>query len=242
MEKEIKKYCTAIILSAGQGKRMGTSIQKQYIELGGKPLICHTIEVFEKSEVIDDIVLVAGEGQETYVRREIVEKYGFQKISAIVTGGKERYDSLWCGLRAVSCMDGYVFIHDGARMFVDEEILKRAYETVKEYKACVAGMPSKDTVKVADERGFAIETPERKYVWTVQTPQVFEISLIKKAYAKLMEEQEIQVTDDAMVVEQMLGMPVRLFEASYRNIKITTPEDLEIAKVFLYEKDKNNKK
>lgn len=235
-----KKHGTAIVLAAGQGKRMGTSVQKQYIELFQRPLIFYTLQTFEDSRVIDDIILVVGPGQEDYVYQEIVRKYYFTKVKAIVPGGNERYDSVWNGLKVLAsgalgeeAKKGYVFIHDGARMFVDEEILRRGYATVEKYRACVAGMPSKDTVKLTDEQGFAKETPDRKYVWSVQTPQVFEAELITEAYRKLMEQEEIHVTDDAMVVEQMTDIPVRLFEGSYRNIKITTPEDLEIARVFL---------
>ena len=235
-----KKHGIAIVLAAGQGKRMGTSVQKQYIELFQRPLIFYTLQTFEDSRVIDDIILVVGPGQEDYVYQEIVRKYYFTKVKAIVPGGNERYDSVWNGLKVLKngalgeeAKKGYVFIHDGARMFVDEEILRRGYATVEKYRACVAGMPSKDTVKLTDEQGFAKETPDRKYVWSVQTPQVFEAELITEAYRKLMEQEEIHVTDDAMVVEQMTDIPVRLFEGSYRNIKITTPEDLEIARVFL---------
>lgn len=229
---------------------MGTAVQKQYIELNGKPVIYYTLKTFQDSEIIDDIILVVGEGQERFARDEIVEKYQFTKVTAIVPGGAERYDSVWQGLKAVreqmsdrkqqidpaenlTGEESYVFIHDGARMFVDEGIIKRGYETVLNYRACVAGMPSKDTVKIVNDDAFAVQTPKRKYVWTVQTPQIFETSLITDAYEKLMEKQDIDVTDDAMVVEQMLHHPVRLFEGSYENIKITTPEDLEIAEGFL---------
>ena len=156
-----KKHCTAIVLAAGQGKRMGTSVQKQYIELDWHPLIYYTLQTFEDSRVIDDIVLVVGPGQEDYVYQEIVRKYYFTKIKAIVPGGKERYDSVWNGLKVIksgalgeAAGKGYVFIHDGARIFADEEILERGYETVEKYRACVAGMPSKDTVKLTERRGI----------------------------------------------------------------------------------------
>lgn len=244
-----KKRCTAIVLLAGQGKRIGASVQKQYIELNGKPVIYYTLKAFQESEVIDDIVLVVGKGQIPYVSDEIVRKYHFTKVDAIVEGGKERYDSVWQGLKVIADREeglvaagqgGYVFIHDGARLFVNEDILKRGYETVDEFGACVAGMPSKDTVKLIDDNGFAVNTPERKYVWVVQTPQIFKTSLIIEAYSRLMREECINVTDDAMVVEQVMGMPVKLFEGSYENIKITTPDDLEIAEAFLNEK-KNGK-
>ena len=121
-------------------------------------------------------------------------------------------------------------------LFVDGDIIRRGYETVREYKACVAGMPCKDTIKLVDEDECTVQTPKRKYVRAVQTPQVFETSLIIEAYSRLMREDSISVTDDGMVVEQMMNVPVKLYEGSYENIKITTPEDLEIPKVFLYRK------
>ena len=165
-----------------------------------------------------------------------MEKYGITKVCSIVCGGKERYDSVWRGLLALPDRGkGYVFIHDGARPFVDENILRRGYENVEEYGACVAGMPSKDTVKLSDDKAFALETPDRSRVWIVQTPQVFEKSLITEAYERLMKagsEERIHVTDDAMVVEQMMKVPVKLFEGSYTNIKLTTPEDMKIAEVI----------
>ena len=224
-----KMYCTAIVLSAGQGKRMETSTQKQYLELEGKPIIYYSLKVFEDSQIIDDIVLVVGEGQKEYVCEEILNKYGFSKVRAVVYGGKERYDSVWQGILALTAQQGYVFIHDGARPFVDEDILNRAYDTVIRHGACAAGMPSKDTIKLVDDESFTVKTPKRKYMWVVQTPQVFESSLITDAYPKLMREDSANVTDDAMVVEQMMKVPVKLFEGSYENIKITTPEDLEVA-------------
>ena len=236
----MKKRCVAIVLSAGQGKRMGTSIQKQYIELCGKPIICYCLEAFEKSEIIDDVIMVAGAGQEDYVTEEIVNKYHFGKVRAVVSGGKERYDSVWNGLKAVrdgmageEAKEGYVYIHDGARPFVDEEIIKRAYTCVEENRACVAGMPVKDTIKVVDEKNYVKGTPERKTLWLVQTPQVFNIQLIKEAYQKLINEKIENATDDAMVVEQMMGHTVKLYPGAYENIKITTPEDLLVAEAFL---------
>ncbi|MDM8211197.1 2-C-methyl-D-erythritol 4-phosphate cytidylyltransferase [Mediterraneibacter glycyrrhizinilyticus] len=232
MEK--KEYCTAIVLAAGSGKRMGTKVHKQYLLMGGKPVLYYSLRAFEDSKRIDEIILVCGAGEEDYCREEIVEKYGISKARKIIPGGAERYDSVWNGLKETK--EGYVYIHDGARPFVDEEIIERAYECVSEHHACVAGMPSKDTVKIADSGNIVTATPDRSSVWIVQTPQVFDTELIRKAYALLMEKDEISVTDDAMVAEQMLGAAVRLFYGSYENIKITTPEDLEIAEVFLKRK------
>ena len=226
-----KEKCTAIVLAAGQGKRMGTKVQKQYLEISGKPVLFYSLDTLQKSDIIDEIILVVGENQEEYCRREIVEKFHISKVSKIVEGGAERYHSVWNGLQEIK--DGYVFIHDGARPFVTEKILKRAYDTVQTEKACVVGMPVKDTIKIANEEGYAKETPNRKYVWMVQTPQVFSLDIIKEAYSLLMRQEIIQVTDDAMVVESVLGREVKLVEGSYENIKITTPEDLKIAEIFV---------
>ena len=225
-----KKYCTAIVLAAGSGKRMGTKVHKQYLLMGEKPVLYYSLRAFEDSRLIDEIILVCGAGEEDYCRREIVEKYGISKVRKIIAGGAERYNSVWNGLQETK--EGCVYIHDGARPFVDDKMIERAYECVSEYHACVAGMPSKDTVKIAAHGNVVSETPDRSSVWIVQTPQVFDAGLIKKAYAMLMDQDEINVTDD----EQMLGCPVRLFYGSYENIKITTPEDLEIAEVFLKRK------
>lgn len=223
--------CTAIVLAAGQGKRMGTQIHKQYLELNGKPVLYYSLYAFEQSDLIDDIILVVGENQIEYCETEIVSKYDFKKIKKIVQGGAERYHSVWNGLQEVD--EGYVFIHDGARPFLNEEILARAYKVVQECKACVVGMPTKDTIKITDGEGFVADTPDRSKVWMIQTPQVFETALVKKAYEKLMKQTQANVTDDAMVVEQMLGDKVKLVEGSYENIKITTPEDLQIATIFI---------
>lgn len=227
-----KKPCTAIVLSAGQGKRMGTSIQKQYIQLQGRPIVYYALETFQKSDIIDEIIMVVGQGQEEFCRKEIVEQYGLDKVIKIVEGGAERYHSVWNGLQEIN-HDGYVFIHDGARPFVTEEIINRVYHAVCEYDACVVGMPVKDTIKIADEGEYTKETPNRKYVWQVQTPQVFSCNLVKEAYAKLMESDYTQSTDDTMVVEMMLGKKSKLVEGSYENIKLTTPEDLQIAEIFI---------
>lgn len=231
--------CTAIVLAAGQGSRMGTKVQKQYLEIQEKPVLYYSLETFEQSNIISDVVLVVGAGQEEYCKEEIVDKYAFKKVSKIIPGGRERYESVYLGLAAMQGTGAeYVFIHDGARPFVDEEMLDRAYQTVKECNACVVGMPSKDTIKVVNDENVVVETPKRKYLWQVQTPQVFSYELIKDAYFELMEKDNIQVTDDAMVLEIIKGLPVKLVEGSYENIKITTPEDLYVAEAFLKKRKK----
>lgn len=227
-----KKTCTAIVLAAGQGKRMGTKVQKQFLEIGGKPVLFYSLQAFENSSIIDDVILVTGEGCVEYCQEEIVSKYNFTKVRKIVAGGKERYHSVWNGLKEIES-DGYVFIHDGARPFVTEDIIKRTYEALRGCRACVVGMPVKDTIKIVDSEGYIADTPDRNYIWQVQTPQAFEAELVRTAYAKLMEQTDIQVTDDAQVVEDMMYEDVKLVEGSYGNIKITTPEDLKLAELFL---------
>ncbi len=228
-----KKKCVALVAAAGIGRRMGGAVKKQYMELGGKPVLYFCLKTFQNSGLIDDIVLVTGKSDISYVKSEVIDKYGFTKVRKVISGGKERYDSVWQGLKAIQDTDGYVFIHDGARPFVTEEIIRRGYDAVSQYRACVAGMPSKDTVKLADADNFVASTPDRDSVWMVQTPQVFEISLIREAYEKFMQQTEKKATDDAMVAEQMLKVPVKLFEGSYENMKITLPEDLKLAEAIL---------
>lgn len=228
----MSKKHTAIVLAAGKGSRMQSAVPKQYLELCGKPVLYYSLAAFEES-FIDEIILVAGKDDISYCKEQIVEQYGFQKVTEIIAGGAERYLSVYQGLLAAEEAD-YVYIHDGARPFVDAAILSDAKACVEQYQACVAGMPVKDTIKIVDAEDFAKETPERKYVWQVQTPQVFSYALVREAYDMLMEDQDAySVTDDAMVVETMLNYPVKLFRASYKNIKITTPEDLQIAELFV---------
>lgn len=221
----------AIVLAAGQGKRMKSKVQKQYLLIKDKPVLYYTLNAFETSPLISEIILVTGKDEIEYCQQEIVEKYGFIKVRKITAGGKERYHSVFEGIKAINNAD-YVFIHDGARPFVDAGMLERASAAVEEYKACVVGMPVKDTIKIADEEEFAAQTPDRRKVWQVQTPQVFEYNLIRNAYEKLMEEEPEGITDDAMVIETMTEHKVKLVEGSYKNIKITTPEDLDIATIF----------
>ena len=224
--------CTAIVLAAGQGKRMHSKIQKQFLEIGGKPILYYSMECFQKSPLIQDIILVTGEDMISYCQSEIVEKYGFTKVCKVTAGGKERYDSVYAGL--LCCQDtDYVYIHDGARPFVTEEMIQRGYEAVKRTNACVMGMPSKDTVKLADPSGYIKETPDRKIVWNIQTPQIFSYDLIRGAYESIRKKDMSNVTDDAMLVEQETGTKILLVEGSYQNIKITTPEDLAVAEAFL---------
>lgn len=222
----------AVILAAGQGKRMNSSVPKQYLLLGGRPVLYYALEAFQKSEVIDEIILVVGHGQIEYCESEFVVKYGFSKIAKVIEGGNERYLSVYCGIKEAEGADN-VFIHDGARPFVTQSIIERSFNMVREYEACVVGVPVKDTIKIIDEDGFASHTPDRKHVWAIQTPQSFKYNLLSKAYLKLMDTDQTGITDDAMVVERMLGRKVKVVMGDYKNIKITTPEDLVIGEQYL---------
>ena len=226
----------AIGLAAGRGKRMQSDVAKQYLLVRNKPVLYYSLKAFQDS-LVDEIILVTAESEIAYCKDEIVEKYAFSKVSQIVAGGKERYHSVHNGLKACEDAD-IVLIHDGARPFVDDAIIARNINTVKEYGACVTGMPVKDTIKISDAEGFVQETPRRDLIWTIQTPQTFRYDLIRNAYDTFLNNEEencklYNVTDDAMVAELFGGLKVKLVEGSYNNVKITTPEDMLLAEAIL---------
>lgn len=223
---------TAIVLAAGQGKRMKSKVQKQFLELKGKPVLYYSLACFEKSEEIQEILVVTGEESIEFVKKEMIEIYGFQKVKAVVAGGKERYDSVYNGLLACEDCD-YVFIHDGARPFVTEEMIRRGKEAVLQYGACAVGMPSKDTIKMVDDQGIVVCTPDRNRVWNIQTPQIFSYKEIRDAHEKARTGDLSKVTDDAMIMEMYGNRKIKLVEGSYENIKLTTPEDILLAEKLL---------
>jgi 2-C-methyl-D-erythritol 4-phosphate cytidylyltransferase len=241
----------AIVLAGGRGTRMGVKTPKQYIKIGGHPLIYYSLKAFQDS-FVDEIILVCPEEDREFCASEIVEKYGFSKVKSVAAGGEERYNSVYNGLNAVMCIAGganckpcdIVFIHDGARPFINSELITRSFDAACKNHAAVVAVPSKDTVKIADESGFAKETVPRESVWLMQTPQVFDYYDIYDAYSKLIESEAdlakrgITVTDDAMVLELYSERKVKLVMGDYRNIKVTTPEDLILAESYLKEGDK----
>ena len=228
----MKPICTAVIVAAGKGKRMGTEISKQFLPLGGKEILAHTVQKFEKAKNIRDIILVTGADSLQDVQ-EMAQEYGWEKIVSIVAGGKERQDSVWNGLQQVAADTEIILIHDGVRPFVTEDILNISIETALEMGGCVAGVPAKDTIKVCDGENIAIATPDRNVLWQIQTPQTFRKELIVKAYEQAKEDGFVG-TDDASFAEHC-GYPVKVIMGSYRNIKITTKEDLIIGEAFLKE-------
>ncbi len=230
--------CSAVVLAAGKGSRMNSDKLKQYMELNGYPLLYYSLLAFEKSRV-DEIVLVTGEGEEGYCRAKIIEKYQFHKVKKIVPGGGERYLSVYQGLLAVNDTD-IVLIHDGARPFLDQKIIERTICAAEQFGSGVAAMPVKDTIKIADEDQFVLQTPDRSRLWMMQTPQTFSYSKIRAAYEKIVAKGQ-SVTDDAMAMELAFGEKVKLVEGSYRNIKVTTQEDWAIAEVFCQRRNSKKK-
>lgn len=215
----------AIILAAGKGKRMKADKNKQFLQIKGKPILYHTLNAFSLCNEIDEIVLVAAKEEIDYCKKEIVKKYNFHKVKYIIEGGKERQDSVLNGLLAIENSDcDIVLIHDGARPFVNNNIIENCISYSKKYGATACGVNVKDTIKIKDKNNFSIDTPNRESLFAVQTPQGFKYNLILDCHKKI-KELKLIVTDDTMVVEKF-NNKVFLYEGSYNNIKITTPEDL----------------
>lgn len=225
---------SAIIVAAGSGKRMKSKVAKQYILLKGREILSYTIEAFDKSPDIDEIILVTSEGDVETVRENIVKKYGFKKVKAVVAGGSERQYSVFNGLKAVDKDCDVVLIHDGVRPFILNKYIKKLSETAMDYGACVLGVPVKDTIKVCD-MDIITDTPKRDTLWIAQTPQCFRYEIIINAYNSAMAD-GILGTDDSMLVERT-GHKIKMVEGDYNNIKITTPEDLYMGETILERKE-----
>jgi 2-C-methyl-D-erythritol 4-phosphate cytidylyltransferase len=219
-----------VIPAAGHGKRMGASINKQFIQLSGRPILAHTLSLFEASEYVTEIVIVGSE-IDLQLIHELVLKQGFKKVTSITLGGKERQESVFAGVKALSPAIQRVAVHDGARPLLTLEELNRFFTEAEESSAAIMAIPVKDTIKRVDPTGKVLETPPRDALRAVQTPQVFDRELLEKAYQKAFEA-EYLATDDAALVEWM-GYPVQTLDGSPENIKITTPDDLDFAESIL---------
>lgn len=219
----------SIILAGGKGKRMGADVSKQFIEIDEKPIIYYTLKTFEECKEIDEVILVLPKDEIDYFKNEIQSKFNF-KISKIVEGGKERQDSVYNALSTLEDCE-VVLIHDGARAFVSRRIIKDGIKYAKEFGAAAPGVIPKDTIKVKNSNGFSVSTPDRSTLVAVQTPQCFKYDLIKEGHDKVKKE-GLTVTDDTMIID-FLKKDVFLFDGDYKNIKITTPEDLILAEAFL---------
>ena len=222
----------ALVPAAGMGKRMGAEINKQYLLLAGKPIVAHTLQVFEDVPFIDDVFVMVPEAEIPYCREHVIECYDLTKVRQIVPGGAERQHSVMNGLRAIvePGDDDVVLIHDGVRPFISPHILERAVEVALNHDGALVAVPVKDTVKVVKD-GIVKETPPREDLWLAQTPQAFRYSIIMAAHEIAAAERYLS-TDDASLVEWM-GKDVHIVMGEYHNIKITTPEDLVLAEAFL---------
>ena len=222
---------SAVIVAGGKGKRLGAGINKQYIKLLGREILAWTLGAFEKAALVEEVVLVVPEDELEYCRENIVNHYGFKKVKEIVTGGAERQNSVYNGLKACSPDTEVVLIHDGARPFVSVEVIATSIEGAREHGACAVAVAVKDTLKVVDREKFVVSTPERSSIYSVQTPQTFKYELILKAHREALEK-NMSATDDTMLVEA-LGRRVKLIEGDYYNLKITTQEDLVFGEAIL---------
>jgi len=218
----------AIIPTAGIGKRLETGLPKPLVELCGKPLCVHTLEVFQRSPVIDSVVLV-GHVDHLFDLGNIVKQYQLRKVTKIVAGGKTRCESVANGLAVLDKDTDIVVVHDGARPLVSLKTISDAVELCRDSEAVVVAVPVKSTIKKVDKKNLLVEeTLNREDLWEIQTPQVFKKDVLIKAHEQ---KKEDVPTDDAMMVEQ-LGIRVKVLSGDYKNIKITTQEDLTIAEAF----------
>lgn len=226
----------AVVVSAGVGKRMGTAVSKQYLPVGGKPIVAHALEAFERSTAVDAVVLVVGAADVGY-GEELVREHGFRKVLRIVPGGAERQQSVRLGVEALTeALPGaeWVLVHDAARPLVTAELIERCLAGADASGAAVPGVPLKDTVKTANRDNIVVATPDRKSLWAVQTPQAFRVGLLLEAH-RAAEADGFLGTDDAMLVER-LGVEVKIAEGDPRNVKVTTPDDLEPVERWLAER------
>lgn len=222
----------ALVPAAGMGKRMGAGINKQYLQLGGMPILARTLRLFEEAPFVDRIVPVIPVDEIDFCREQVVERYGFRKVGEIVAGGKERQQSVLNGLRSLEgCVDDdIIVIHDGVRPFVSQHVVQRSIEVAREHDGALVAVPVKDTVKVV-EAGIVTATPPRETLWLAQTPQTFRYGVIRAAH-EIADAEQFLGTDDASLVER-LNDKVQIVIGDYRNIKITTPDDLVLAEAFL---------
>lgn len=223
----------ALIPAAGMGKRMGASINKQYLQLDGMPIVARTISIFENSPFIEAIYLVIPADEIPYCREHVVGACGFRKVVEIVPGGRERQNSVLNGLiamRRTAADDDVVLIHDGVRPLITAQLLEESIETARSNDGALVAVPAKDTIKTVRD-GIIVETPPRELLWQAQTPQSFRFATIYNAHLAA-DSEGFMGTDDASLVERR-GGTVRIVRGDYRNIKITTPEDLVLAEAFL---------
>lgn len=226
----------AVVLAAGSGKRMNSEVAKQYIKLFDKEILAYSLETIQQNKNIDSIIIVTREEDIEYCKRDIAEKYNISKVASVIKGGKERYDSVYQALCEIKNKyngnNHIVMIHDGARPFITDEMIEESIDAANEFGACTVGVPAKDTIKIIDENGFSISTPDREKVYQIQTPQTFKFDILMSAHESFRKDSNRKITDDTMLVEQYNGVSCKVVCGAYENIKVTTPEDLEVAESF----------
>ena len=222
---------TALIPAAGMGKRMGKAVAKQFLPLADKPMLAHTLLVFQRAVEIDEIIPILSEEDMESCLAGIIEHYHITKVRTLVVGGKQRQDSVYEGLLKVDHDTDVVVVHDGVRPFVTQDMIRATVDLARQGTSVTVGVPLKDTVKEVDAHGMVLSTLERSRLWAIQTPQAFPVSVLREAYEQSYMHR-FYGTDDAALVERS-GGKVRVIMGSYDNIKITTPEDLLIAEEIL---------
>jgi 2-C-methyl-D-erythritol 4-phosphate cytidylyltransferase len=219
----------AVIPAAGAGLRMGGGTAKQFLEVDGRPILALTLEKFQNCQAIDGIILVSPPDDLESCKRTIIDKYGLTKVFKVIAGGDRRQDSVRLGIEASGGEYGLIVIHDGVRPFIETDLIELAIVAAMKDRAVITALPAKDTVKKVGESDFVLETYERKSLWLVQTPQVFRYEDIIAAHHRALMERWEDVTDDASLIEKM-GIPVKVIPGSEYNIKVTTPQDMELAR------------
>lgn len=222
---------SAIIVAAGRGMRMNTSMSKQYLQIGGRAILYWTVRVFLDHPNIDEIIVIIKREDEMLYKTCVGQYIDKEKKVKVVYGGDRRMDSVLCGLNALGEEAKHVLIHDGVRPFVRASEIDAVLKALEEYPGCICGTYVKDTMKIVDEHGLVTHTPPRNKVFAAQTPQGFHVEELRRAYHLLEERKDteaIEVTDDALVMERS-GATIKTVVGSYENIKITTQEDMELA-------------
>jgi len=222
---------SAVIVAAGKGIRMNHRVRKQYLLLADRPILGHTLLVFDACELIDEVFVVIAKEDFDFGQDNLIPPLNLKKKINLVSGGTERQDSVYNGLLALSQKTDTVVIHDGVRPFVPSEELAACITGVEETGACILGIPANDTLKHVGKTGRIEKTQTRDNIWLAQTPQVFKYELILKAHQKARRDGFIG-TDDALLLERM-GVDVKIIPGSKTNIKITTPQDLALAEAIL---------
>lgn len=222
----------AIIPAAGSGVRMGSDRAKQFLDFDGEPLLALTLKPLQQCRAIHAIIVVVPSKDVDYCRKEIVEKFRLTKVEKVVAGGMRRQDSVRLGLEAVAEDYGLVLIHDGVRPIITENAIERIINSAKTHRAVITGLPARETVKEVDSSHEVVTTYDRERIWLIQTPQVFYYEDILAAHQRAFREGWDEATDDSVLIERM-GIPINVIEGSEKNIKVTTPNDLELARFLL---------